>query len=278
MSVQGSRSGRIATYGILGVVTLIALFPVFWTVSTSIKTTRDSVANPPKFFDFAATTKNYRNLFDKQEFTRVVKTTVLITGASTLLCVAAGALMAYALARYRQFPGRRPLEAGLVVVRAIPGIVLMVPLYQIVSRLHLYDKVWVMVVIYAAVNLPFSVWLMTSFIEQIPVELEEAARTEGAGPFSILSRVVFPLAVPGLAATMIFVALLAWNEFLIPVLLGGNNTKTLPVYISGFVSNRNLDWGPMAAASCLAIVPIALLTIAMQRRLVSGLSNGALKD
>ena len=84
--------------------------------------------------------------------------------------------------------------------------------------------------------------------------------------------------MPGLSATMIFVALLAWNEFLIPVLLGGDNTKTLPVYISGFVSNRNLDWGPMAAASCLAIVPIALLTIALQRRLVSGLSSGALKD
>jgi len=278
MSPHTSRAGRIATYASLAVVTLIALFPVFWTVSTSIKKTRDSIANPPKFVDFAATTKNYRNLFNKQEFTRVVKTTVLITGWSTAMCVAAGALMAYALARHRRFPGRRPLEAGLVVVRAIPGIVLMVPLYQIVSRLHLYDKVWVMVVIYAAANLPFSVWLMTSFIEQIPVELEEAARTEGAGPFSVLLRVVFPLAVPGLAATMIFVALLAWNEFLIPVLLGGDNTKTLPVYISGFVSNRNLDWGPMAAASCLAIVPIALLTIALQRRLVSGLSSGALKD
>ena len=278
MSLNGSRAGRVATYATLGIVTVVALFPVFWTVSTSVKKSRDSIAKPPKFFDFAATTKNYRGLFDKQEFTHVVKTTVLITGWSTVLCVAAGALMAYALARHRRFPGRRPLEAGLIVVRAIPGIVLMVPLYQIVSRLHLYDKVSVMVVIYAAVNLPFSVWLMTSFIEQIPVELEEAAKTEGAGPFSVLARVVFPLAVPGLAATMIFVALLAWNEFLIPVLLGGDNAKTLPVYISAFVSNRNLDWGPMAAASCLAIVPIALLTIAMQRRLVSGLSSGALKD
>ena len=278
MSQPGSRAGRTATYITLIIVSGVALFPVFWTVSTSIKQPRDTVARRPKFVSFDPTAKNYRNLFDKQEFTRVVKTTILITGWSTLFSVGAGALMAYALARHRRFPGRRPLVAGLVVVRTIPGIVLMVPLYQVVSRLHLYDKVWVMVVIYAAVNLPFAVWLMTSFIAQIPFELEEAARTEGAGPIAVLLRVVLPLAVPGLAATMIFVALLAWNEFLIPVLLAGDNAKTLPVYISSFVSNRNLDWGPMAAASCLAIVPIALLTIAAQRKLVSGLSNGALQD
>ena len=118
---------------------------------------------------------------------------------------------------------------------------------------------------------------MTSFIEQIPVELEECASVDGASGYQILSRIIFPLAVPGMAATMIFVALLAWNEFLIPVLLAGETAKTLPVYISGFISARNLDWGPMAAASSLAIVPIAFFTVLIQRRLVSGLSSGAVK-
>lgn len=124
----------------------------------------------------------------------------------------------------------------------------------------------------------FVIWLMTSFIEQIPVELEECAAIDGAGRLGVIGRVVVPLALPGLAATAIFVALLTWNEFLVPVLLAGERAKTLPVYISGFISNRTLDWGPMAAASSLAIIPIAVLTVVIQRQLVSGLSSGAVKE
>lgn len=164
------------------------------------------------------------------------------------------------------------------MVRAIPAIVLMVPLFQILSDLNLYDNVPLMIVLYATVNLPFAIWLLTSFIDQIPVELEEAARVEGAGALALTRRVLLPLMGPGLAATAIFIALLTWNEFLIPVLLAGEDSKTLPVYISGFISNRALDWGPMAAASTLAIIPIAVLTLAVQRWLVSGMSSGAVKE
>ena len=119
---------------------------------------------------------------------------------------------------------------------------------------------------------------MTSFFGQVPVELEEAARVDGAGTLQTLRRVVFPVALPGLSATFIFVALLAWNEFLIPALLAAGQNKTLPVYISAFVSNRNLDWGPMAAASSIAMIPIAIFTVMAQRHLVAGLSSGAVKE
>ena len=162
-------------------------------------------------------------------------------------------------------------------MRAIPTVVLMVPLFKLVVVLGLYDNAFVLIVIYAAINLPFAVWLMTSFIDQIPRELEESALVDGANRFVVVTRIIFPLAAPGMAATTVFVALLAWNEFLIPVMLAGDRAKTLPVYIAGFISARNLDWGPMAAASSLAIVPIAVLTVAIQRFLVSGLSSGAIK-
>jgi len=177
-------------------------------------------------------------------------------------------------------PGSATLvgEATLVLVRAMPGIVLMVPIYQIVTRLDLYDNRVALIVIYASVNLPFAVWLMTGFIEQIPIEVEESARTDGANGFKLFLHVVMPLAAPGVVATSIFVALLAWNEFLIPVLLAGEEAKTLPVYINGFVSARTLDWGPMAAASALAMIPIAVFTALIQRRLVGGLSSGAVKE
>jgi len=141
-----------------------------------------------------------------------------------------------------------------------------------------YDNQWALILIYATINLPFAVWLMTGFIDQIPVEVEESARTDGASGLKLFVFVVFPLASPGIVATSIFVALLSWNEFLIPVLLAGEASKTLPVYISGFISARTLDWGPMAAASALAIIPIAVFTALIQRRLVTGLSSGAVKE
>lgn len=270
--------GTVASYAFLAITSLAALFPIFWTISTSIKTRVDSYALPPKFFDFEPTAKNYRLLFRNSEFTKALFNTISIAATSTVLCVLVGSFAAYALARTPRFVGRRPLETSLLLARAIPGIVLMVPLYDVVTRLKLYDNRIALVVIYAAANLPFAVWLMTSFIEQIPIELEECATTDGAGRLAVVTRIVFPLALPGLAATMIFVALLAWNEFLIPVILAGPKSKTLPVYISSFISNRTLDWGPMAAASCLAILPIALLTLAVQRQLVSGLTTGAVKQ
>jgi multiple sugar transport system permease protein len=274
---RGSRLGRGASYAALVVATFTAMFPLFWTVSTSIKNRVDTFANPPKFVDFRPTAKNYRSLFDTPAFTKIYGNTIMITLTSTVISVLVGTLAAYALARYRRFPGRRPFEATLVLVRAMPGIVLMVPIYQIVTRLHLYDNRWALILIYATVNLPFAVWLMTGFMEQIPVEVEESARTDGATGLRVFRHVILPLAAPGLVATAIFVALLAWNEFLIPVLLAGKGSKTLPVYISGFISNRTLDWGPMAAASALALIPIAVFTALIQRRLVSGLSSGAVK-
>lgn len=270
-------AGTAAAYAVLTGASVIALFPIFWTVSTSLKRRVDSFAIPPRFFDFHPTLRNYASLFSTPEFVRVLGVTVLVTAASTLLCVGIGTLAGYALARHTRFPGRRPLEVSLILVRALPGIVLMVPLYQIVLRLGLYDRIEAVVVAYAAVNLPFATWLMASFVEQIPAELEESASLDGAGRFQILARVVVPLILPGMSATMIFVALLAWNEFLIPVVIADTTAKTLPVLIAGFISARTLDWGPMAAASSLAIVPIAVVTVLLQRRLVTGLGQGAIR-
>ncbi len=277
-ATRGTRAGRIACWALLAGATVVALFPLFWTISTSIKTRVDSFADPPRFVSFTPTLKNYRGLFEADQFAGIYANTIVITLASTALAVLIGTLAAYALARHRRFPGRRPFEATLVLVRAMPGIVLMVPIYQIVTRLDLYDNRVALIVIYASVNLPFAVWLMTGFIEQIPLEVEESARTDGANGFKLFLHVVMPLAAPGVVATSIFVALLAWNEFLIPVLLAGEEAKTLPVYINGFVSARTLDWGPMAAASALAMIPIAVFTALIQRRLVGGLSSGAVKE
>ena len=271
------RLANALSYGLLGLAALIALFPVFWTVSTSIKQRADTFVMPPKFFNFEPTMKNYDAIFATRGFWQTCINTLVITLGSTLLCVAVSTLAAYALARSPKFRSRKLLEVGLVLIRAIPAIVIMVPLFQITSRLGLYDNHVMLIVMYAAINIPFAVWLMISFVEQIPIALEQSAAIDGAGQMQILALIVLPLMMPGIAATTIFVALLAWNEFLIPVMLAGNNARTLPVFIAGFVSAKNLDWGPLAAASAIAIVPITILTVAAQRALVSGLSSGAVK-
>ena len=272
------RSLAIAlSYLALAVASFIALFPVFWTVSTSIKQRSDTFVFPPKFFSFEPTLKNYVAIFETRGFWQTCVNTIVITLASTLLCVFISTLAAYALARSPRFRGRGPLEVGLVLVRAVPAIVIMVPLFQIISLLGLYDNHLMLIVMYAAVNIPFAVWLMMSFVEQIPIALEQSAAVDGARRWQVLFHVVLPLILPGMAATTIFVALLTWNEFLIPVMLAGNSAKTLPVSISGYISTRNLDWGPMAAASAVAIIPITILTVLAQRALVSGLSSGAMK-
>jgi multiple sugar transport system permease protein len=271
------RIGNAVSYAILLVAAFVALFPLFWTLSTSIKTRNDTFVLPPKFLSFEPTWKNYIAIFETRGFGQVYLNTILITLASTVLCVLVSTLAAYALARSPRFRSRRPLEVSLILVRAIPAIVIMVPLYTITSKLGVYDNHFALILMYAAVNVPFATWLMTSFIEQVPVTLEQSAAVDGAGNWQILWHVVLPLILPGMAATTIFVALLAWNEFLIPVMLAGNSAKTLPVFISGFISARNLDWGPMAAASSLAILPIAILTVVAQRWLISGLSSGAIK-
>ena len=272
-----ARIGTIATITFLSLTSIVLLFPIFWTITTSIKTRAETFQLPPVYFAFTPTWKNYEALFTDTAFIRVLTNTIVVTVGSTLLAITVGSLAAYGLARARSFPGRRPLEISLILLRAMPGVVLVVPLYDLLADVGLLGKMPTLIALYALVNLPFAIWIMTPYFQGIPVELEEAAVVDGASPARVFVKVVLPVALPGVAATALFVGLLAWNEFLIPVVLGNESTKTLPVLISGFISARDLDWGPMAAASSLAIIPIAIVTMVMQRRLVSGLSQGAVK-
>ena len=210
--------------------------------------------------------------------TEIILITSLVTVIATVLTVFAGTLAAYAIARSPKFVGRKSFSSWLIVIRAVPGVVLAVPLYQIVVGAGLYDNPIALAICYAAINLPFSVWLMVGFIQGIPVQIEESARIDGASQFKIFAKVLLPLLKSGLGATTIFVAMLCWNEFLMPLILADQSAKTLPVYVAGFVTSQTINYGGMAAAACLCIVPIAIITIVVQKQLVSGLSLGAVKD
>lgn len=272
------KSEKLLSYAILLIAVFISLFPIFWTISTSIKTRIDTFTLPPKFFNFSPTLKNYQSLLQYDGFWRIYFNTILITFCTTVLCLLIGSLAAYALARTPRFRGRNSLEILMIVVRALPGIVIILPLYNLSTYLGLYDKIWALILIYTGFNIPFAIWLMTNFFDQVPIEIEDAARVDGANNLQLFSRVLLPLVAPGLVATGVFVALLSWNEFLIPIIMAGEDSKTLPILVSSFISNRTLDWGPMAAAATFALIPIIIFTVAIQKWLVVGLSGGAVKE
>lgn len=269
---------KISVYAILIISSLFALFPLFWTFSTSIKKRIDTYVLPPKFINFEPTAKNYVALFKIKTFGHIYFNSIFVTLMSTALALIFGSLASYAFARRSKFRGRTLLDALMISVRALPAIVIVLPMYKLSSYIGAYDKIWTLILIYTGFNIPFAIWLLTSFFNQIPVEIEEAAKVDGASNTRTFLQVILPLAAPGLVATGVFVSLLSWNEFLVPVIMAGENSKTLPVFVASFVANKNLDWGPMAAAATVAIIPIVIFTIFIQKWLVTGLSNGAVKD
>jgi ABC-type glycerol-3-phosphate transport system permease component len=273
-----SLLGKIASYLILAGATLFALFPIYWTFITSLRDRVDIFAEVPMFFGGTLSFDNWISVSGDPVFLTALLTTIMVTFIATVISVFAGTLAAYAIARSPKFVGRKSFSSWLIVIRAVPGVVLAVPLYQIVVGAGLYDNPIALAICYAAINLPFSVWLMVGFIQGIPVQIEESARIDGANQFKIFTQVLLPLLKSGLGATTIFVAMLCWNEFLMPLILADQSAKTLPVYVAGFVTSRTIDYGGMAAAACLCIVPIAIITIVVQKQLVSGLSLGAVKD
>lgn len=269
---------KIFAYLILAISSLFALFPLFWTFSTSIKKRIDTYVLPPKFFNFEPTAKNYVALFKIKTFGHIYFNSIFVTLMSTTLALILGSLAAYAFARRSKFRGRTLLDALMISVRALPGIVIVLPMYKLSSYIGAYDNIWTLILVYTGFNIPFAIWLLTSFFNQIPIEIEEAAKVDGASNTRTFIQVILPLAAPGLVATGVFVSLLSWNEFLVPVIMAGENSKTLPVFVASFVANKNLDWGPMAAAATVAMIPIVIFTIFIQKWLVTGLSNGAVKD
>jgi multiple sugar transport system permease protein len=173
--------------------------------------------------------------------------------------------------------GRRALVLMIVLAQVVPGIVFVIPLYSLALDLGIYDTRLVLVLVYGGFLTPFATLVLAAFVRTIPVEVEEAALVDGASRLAVLVRIVLPLIRPGIASAAIFTALYSWNEFLIPVILGGESARPLTVYISSFVTQKTIAWGPLTAAVTVVLLPVLLVVLAFQRQLVSGLTAGAAK-
>jgi multiple sugar transport system permease protein len=201
---------------------------------------------------------------------------VLITLASTLLASVLGAMAAYGLARFR-FRGDRHLAFWILSTRMAPPVAFIVPIYMMVQRLDLHDSHLALIVLYTGMNLSFVTWVLRGFFKEIPPELEEAALVDGYSRLQIFRRVALPLVRPGLAATAVISAIFAWNELLYAVILTQSDAQTLPIYLTRYQAQLGIDWGQLMAVAVVAVVPIMLFTLSLQRHLVRGLTFGAVR-
>jgi ABC-type glycerol-3-phosphate transport system permease component len=271
-----SLAGAIAGYIVLVVAALLSLFPLFWVFLTSLKNPGDAQASAARAFDFQATGANYAQLFGDPVFRGALLTSTTITVVSTLIVVVIATLGGYAFARLR-FLGRRVLAVVMVCVQIIPAIVLVIPLYQLVSQIGLYDQWLPIMLILATLCIPFATWVTMAFFQSMPVEVEEAAVIDGTTRIQLFRYVLLPMVAPGIATAAIFTAIGVWNSFLIPLILGQARAETLTVYAAQFITFQEVNWGPLSAAAVLIFAPIVLFVLLMQRALVRGLTAGSVK-
>jgi len=264
-------------YLLIVLVLIVVAFPVYWLITTSVKTGVETATFPPVYIPSQISWENYIAVF-KGENLKFFVNSVIIAMSSTVLTTVMGAMAAYALAKtYLSFQIRRGLMLWILITRIFPPITTIIPYYVIIKGLGMSDTHIAVIVTYVSYGLPFVIWLMLGFFQDLPADIERAAIVDGCSMWQRFSQVVLPLTLPGLAVTAIFAFIYAWNEFLYASILTSFAAKTLPVMISTFISDQYLRWGEMSAMGSMMIIPVMIFAMLTQRYLVRGLTFGAVK-
>lgn len=267
---------RALLWTVLALTLVLYAFPFVYMLLTSFKTPLETIAVPPKILPSQWTGENYVAALSRDgviaSFINSVITALLSTGISLVLALPA----AYAVTRFRSGFGKVFILLALVM-RMVPPIVIGVPMVQIFQAIGLYDTSFALALAHTTISLPLSIWLMASFFESVPGELEEAAKIDGTSRLGALWRVVLPVTSGGIAVTAIFAFLASWNEFLFSLLLTSFRSQTTPIVIANLQTQFGLDWGTMTSLAVLYSVPVILLTLFLQRHIVAGLTLGAVK-
>lgn len=266
---------RLAKYVTVCFLAVISLFPIFILVTTSVKTRVQAFSIPPVWL-FFPTLQNYLHVLFRENFLRFFLNSIVVALFSTLFSILLGALAAYALARFR-FMGKGVASISTLLLRMVPPVVLVIPMFVLWSRFGIINTRIGLIMAYVALNLPFTIWVLHSFIAEIPVELEEAAVLDGCSELGIFLRIIMPLIVPGIAAASIFTFRIAWNEFILSLVLTNRFTRTLPVAVSLFLTDHGIEWGRITAIGTVIAIPAFVFTFVAARRLIKGLTAGAVK-
>jgi multiple sugar transport system permease protein len=281
MAILSKKEQTRKIRNIIGMCVLI-LFVIFWLmpygylVSSAFRPSSEVISTSPTYFPKNFSLENFWSLFAKMKVGEYFINSFSVAIISTAISVFLGALASYAIAR---FGGKISVLLVLMTLclKMIPTSCIVVPIFDMISRLGIYDTHVALIIVYAAVNMPFVMWTMFSFYEGLPIELEEAAHIDGASSFQTFMKVILPICRPGLATAFIFTMFLAWNDFLISLLLTSRRATTFTVGLANFLSAYSLDLGPMCAGAFLFSFPVMIISIFAQRFIMAGVTAGAVK-
>ena len=274
--MSGRKLGLALIVAISLAFLLAWVFPIVWSILNSLKTERDILAYPPKLV-FAPSLEAYRDvLFGSAAILPNLWSSFVISIGTTAITMLLAVPAAYALARLR-VPGKKFAGFYILATQMLPPVGIIIPYFLILRNIGWMDSYQGIILIYLSFSLPFAIWLLVSYFEDIPFEMEEAAYLDGASRLRTLWRIIIPQARGGIAVTVVFVFLNAWNEFLFAVVLSGNTVRPVTIAMFNFVSVEQTLWAKLAAVSVLAMLPVIVLGIAAQRHIVKGLTVGAVK-
>ena len=266
----------LLTVGLAAAV-LFSLAPFLWFASIGLKTQMEITAIPPELFPKHLSLQAVHEALSRYGLLHFIRNSLIVAASTTIVCVTVGSLAAYPLARLK-IRFRRAILLGILAVAMFPQISIAGPIWRILRSLGWLNTYQGLILPYLALTLPLAVWILANFFRQLPPELEEAARVDGASLFQTLTRVIMPLAAPGVFTAGILTFIYSWNEFFFALLImTENRVQTLPVGIALFPGEHTMPWGEISAASTIATIPLIVLVLFFQKRIIAGLTAGAVK-
>ena len=272
------RMEQVLCYVVLILLALMVLVPVLWMISTAFKTEAQTYSPKPQWIPDPISLESFRKFFTTYNFGRMTLNSLVTCIIAMIICITCACLAGYGVTRF-QFKGKKQLMDFLLVTQMFPSVMLVVPFYAVLSKYHMTNKLIGLIIVYAATNVAFSTWMLVSYFKTVPIELDEAARVDGASSFRIFWNIILPLIVPGIAAVAIFVLFSGWNEYMYSsVLISNDQLKTLTVGIISLNSQYQIKWNDLMAASTVSSLPLVVLFICFQKYFIAGMTGGAVKS
>jgi ABC-type sugar transport system, permease component len=264
------------SYLLLVALIVFLLFPFYWTFVTSIKTSAELYGRTVTYWPKAPSFESYRRLFSEYNFLKPMGNSLLVAALTTLISVTVSVLAAYSFSRYR-FKGRKFLMSMFLTNNMFPTVLLLIPLYAIMRKIGILYTPSSLVLSYTTFTIPFSIWLLSGFLDDLPLSLEEAAMVDGANRAQAFLKIILPILMPGIVATGAYIFMNSWNEYTFAVMFTNEANRTIPVALKNLIGQLGVEWGMLTAGGIITIIPVCVMFFFAQKRLISGLTAGAVK-
>ena len=266
----------LLSYIFLAALIVFLLFPFYWTFVTSIKSSAELYGQTVTYWPKMPTFESYRRLFSEYNFLKPMGNSLLVAALTTIISVTVSVLAAYSFSRYR-FKGRKFLMSMFLTNNMFPTVLLLIPLYAIMRKIGILYTPASLVLSYTTFTIPFSIWLLSGFLDDLPLSLEEAAMVDGANRAQAFLRIILPILMPGMVATGAYIFMNSWNEYTFAVMFTNEANRTIPVALKNLIGQLGVEWGMLTAGGIITIIPVCIMFFFAQKRLISGLTAGAVK-